>query len=125
MLQIYVTLWGRWFVCACVSLLRTFITLSTLQNPFDKHITYFNQKWLILRIWHGRLVLPIGQVENSSTCPTGQVGKKVIVIPCACPVPAYVIPSTSFFQTFLKQKVKCNMNGGSPSTCDLTVCVLH
>ena len=45
MLQIYVTLWGRWFVCVCVSvnLLRTFITLSTLQNPFDKHTAYFNQ----------------------------------------------------------------------------------
>ena len=28
-------------VCVCVSLLRTFITLSTLQNPFDKHIAYF------------------------------------------------------------------------------------
>ena len=28
-------------VCVCVSLLRTFITLSTLQNPFEKHIAYF------------------------------------------------------------------------------------
>ena len=43
MLQIYVILWGRWFVCVSVSLLRSFITLSTLQNPFDKHIAYFNQ----------------------------------------------------------------------------------
>ena len=45
MLQIYVTLWGRWFVRVrvCVRLLRTFITLSTLKNPFDKHITCFNQ----------------------------------------------------------------------------------
>ena len=38
---------GKMFVCVCVclsvSLLRTFITLSTLQNPFDKHIAYFNQ----------------------------------------------------------------------------------
>ena len=31
-------------VCGvCVSLLSTFITLSTLQNPFDKHIAHFNQ----------------------------------------------------------------------------------
>ena len=31
------------FVCAfvCISLLSTFITLSTLQNPFEKHIAYF------------------------------------------------------------------------------------
>ena len=48
MLQIYVTLWGNCvcacvFVCLCISLLSTFITLSTLQNPFDKHIAYFNQ----------------------------------------------------------------------------------
>ena len=48
MLQIYVTLWGSWFLCVpvCVSLLSTFnsfITLSTLQNPFDKHSAYFNQ----------------------------------------------------------------------------------
>ena len=51
MLQIYVTLWGRWCVCVCVractcvcvSLLITFITFSTHQNQFDKHITYFNQ----------------------------------------------------------------------------------
>ena len=43
MLQIYVTLLGRWFVCVSVSLLRSFITLSTLQNPFDKNIAYFNQ----------------------------------------------------------------------------------
>ena len=50
MLQIYVTLWEVGLcVCTCVSLsvcvilLRTFITLSTLQNPFDKHIAYFNQ----------------------------------------------------------------------------------
>ena len=47
MLQIYVTLWGRWFVCVCLcvreSLLRTFITFSTHQNQFDKHIAYFNQ----------------------------------------------------------------------------------
>ena len=76
MSQIYVTLWGRWCVCVCVRLLRTFITFSTHQNPSDKHIAYFNQNWLILRIWHGQLVLPLGQVENSSTCPTGQVGKK-------------------------------------------------
>ena len=41
MLQIYVTLWGRW--CVCVSLLRTVITFSTHQNQFDKHIAYFNQ----------------------------------------------------------------------------------
>ena len=35
-------------VCVCVSLLRTFITLCTLQNPFDRHIAYFNQNgdWL-------------------------------------------------------------------------------
>ena len=75
MLQIYVTLWGRWFVCVSVSLLRSFITLSTLQNPFDKHIIYFNQNGWFLRIWHRQLVLPLRQVENSSTCPTGQVGK--------------------------------------------------
>ena len=43
MLQIYVVLWARWFVWVSVSLLRSFITLSTLQKPFDKHITYFNQ----------------------------------------------------------------------------------
>ena len=36
-------------VCACmrarvcVSLLRTFITFSTHQNQFDKHVAYFNQ----------------------------------------------------------------------------------
>ena len=45
MLQIYVTLWGRW--CVCVrereSLLRTFITFSTHQNQSDKHIAYFDQ----------------------------------------------------------------------------------
>ena len=33
---------------------------------------------MILRIWHGQLVLPLGQVENSSTC-SGK--KKDIVIP--------------------------------------------
>ena len=30
-------------VRVCVSLLRTFITFSTHQNQFDKHIAYFNQ----------------------------------------------------------------------------------
>ena len=30
-------------VCVCINLLSIFITLSTLQNPFDKHIAYFNQ----------------------------------------------------------------------------------
>ena len=41
MLQMYVTLWGRW--CVCASLLKTWITFSTYQNPFDKHIAYFSQ----------------------------------------------------------------------------------
>ena len=30
-------------VCVCVCLLRSFITFSTHQNQFDKHIAYFNQ----------------------------------------------------------------------------------
>ena len=33
------------------------------------------KKRLILRIWHRQLVLPFEQVENSFTCPRGQVKK--------------------------------------------------
>ena len=36
MLQIYVTLWGRWFVCLCVSLLRTSVSHFL---PFKIHLT--------------------------------------------------------------------------------------
>ena len=54
-------------VCVCVSLLRTFITLSTLQNPFDKHIAYFKNL-----AWATSLAN-----QASRKDPTGQVGKKV------------------------------------------------
>ena len=78
MFQIYVTLRGRWFVCVCVCV-WVYLELLLHFLPFKIHLTNILP---ILRIWHGQLVLPIEQVENSSTCPTGQVGKKVIVIPC-------------------------------------------
>ena len=43
MLQIYVTLLGRWFVYVCVLVYLVLLSLSILQNPSDKHIAYFNQ----------------------------------------------------------------------------------
>ena len=71
----YVTLWGSWFVCACVciSLLSIFIIFNPSKSIWQTY-RLFESKWLILRIWHGQLVFPLGQVENSST------GKWTVII---------------------------------------------
>ena len=85
MLQIHVTLWGRWFVCVCVrvylELLSHFlpikINLTNISPILIKIVDFKNLAW-------ARLVFPLGQVENSSTCPTGQVGKKLLYPDVSC-----------------------------------------
>ena len=68
-------------VCVCV-----WVYLELLSHFLSIKINLTNISSILIKIadlsiWHGQLVLPLGQVENSSTCPTGQVGKKVIAIP--------------------------------------------
>ena len=67
-------------VCVCVSL-SVYLELLTHFLPFKIHLT--NKLPILIRMvdfknLHEQLVLPLRQVENSST---GQVGKQVIVIP--------------------------------------------
>ena len=85
MLQIYVTLWGRWFVCVCVCVSVCLELLSHFQ-PFKIHLT--NISPILIKMVDFK---NLAWATSFATCQPGQVessytGKNthVIVIPL-CP----------------------------------------
>ena len=82
MLQIYVTLWGRWFVCVSVSLLRTLLSHFL---PFKIHLTNISPI-LIKMADFKNLAWATSFATQASRkfiyLPYRASGKKVIVIPC-------------------------------------------
>ena len=79
MLQIYVTLWGRWCVCVWV-----YLELLSHFLPFKIHLTNISPM-LIKMVDFKNLAWATSFATQASRkfiyLPTGQVGKKVIVIP--------------------------------------------
>ena len=87
MLQIYVTLWGRWFVCVCVCVcVCVYLELLSHFLPLKIHLTNISPV-LIKMFDFKNLAWATSFATRASRkfIYLPKVGKKVIVIPC-CPL---------------------------------------